>query len=164
MNGRCTSQAQGPSRLRLLSFEQLDSCHQAPPKRWRCPLCGPILLRVSLEYVLCNCARPHLRRFSCRPPQKEELMPTLSEAEDNARSIVNKFTLGAVGASFVPGSTLILVGADALMVKDWLWAAFLLTYVPSTGPLRIRSAKNSTWIAPLVNMPMVLAVFLSLRK
>ena len=55
-------------------------------------------------------------------------------------------------------------GADALMVKDWLWAAFLLTYVPSTGPLRIRSAKNSTWIAPLVNMPMVLAVFLSLRK
>ena len=45
-------------------------------------------------------------------------MPSLKEAEDNARSIVNKFTVGAIGASFVPGSTLILVGADALMVNE----------------------------------------------
>ena len=45
-------------------------------------------------------------------------MTTLSEAEESARSIVNKFCVGAVGASFVPGSTVILVGADAIMVNE----------------------------------------------
>lgn len=45
-------------------------------------------------------------------------MPTLAEAEKSARSIVNKFTIGATGASFIPGSTVILMGADALMVNE----------------------------------------------
>jgi hypothetical protein len=45
-------------------------------------------------------------------------MTSLREAEENARSIVNKFTAGAIGASFVPGSTLILVAADAAMVNE----------------------------------------------
>lgn len=45
-------------------------------------------------------------------------MTTLLEAEQAARLIVNKFSLGAVGASVIPGSTIILVGADAVMVNE----------------------------------------------
>ena len=45
-------------------------------------------------------------------------MTTLAEAEESARSIVNKFSVGAVAASVVPGSTFLLMGADAVMVNE----------------------------------------------
>ena len=43
---------------------------------------------------------------------------TLAAAEAKAREIVNKFSAGAVAASFIPGSTLILAGADVVMINE----------------------------------------------
>ena len=45
-------------------------------------------------------------------------MSDLQSATEKARSIVNKFTLGATGAAFIPGSTLLLAGADVVMVNE----------------------------------------------
>lgn len=45
-------------------------------------------------------------------------MTTLREAEKKARSIVNKFSGGAVLASIVPGSTVLLMGADLVLVNE----------------------------------------------
>lgn len=45
-------------------------------------------------------------------------MPTLREAENEARKIVNAWSAGAAAVGWVPGSMLILAGADVLLVKD----------------------------------------------
>lgn len=43
---------------------------------------------------------------------------SLAAAEKEARSIVNKWALGAGAISFLPGATLLLGGADIKMIRD----------------------------------------------
>lgn len=43
---------------------------------------------------------------------------SLYEAEREARSIVNAWSVGAAGVGWIPGSMLILAGADMELVKD----------------------------------------------
>ncbi len=42
----------------------------------------------------------------------------LAEAEKEARSIVNRWSIGASLVGFIPGATLLLFGADIKMVHD----------------------------------------------
>jgi uncharacterized protein (DUF697 family) len=44
-------------------------------------------------------------------------MTTKTEAEERARSIVNKWSAGAVAVSWVPGSALVLGAADYAMIN-----------------------------------------------
>lgn len=43
---------------------------------------------------------------------------SLAEAESEARSLVNKWTLAAGAIGIIPGSTLLLAGADVKIVHD----------------------------------------------
>lgn len=42
----------------------------------------------------------------------------ISDTEKRAREVVNRWTAVAAGVSWIPGSTLLLAGADAKMIND----------------------------------------------
>ncbi|MDZ4766938.1 MAG: hypothetical protein SGI73_20555 [Chloroflexota bacterium] len=55
-------------------------------------------------------------------------MKTLAQAEQEARTLVNNWTMGALVTAWIPGSTLFLTGADLVMIRQVALAFAIPTF------------------------------------
>lgn len=74
-------------------------------------------------------------------------MKTLTQAEKEAKDIVNSWSVGATAVSWVPFSALVLGGADTLMITS-VAAAFEVTgYDPQKVGAAVAASISGRWLA-----------------